>query len=211
MKGILLKDIFTVLNNRRQFTLILAMGLVFTFVFQDGGQYISMMFSLMLMMFVYSSFSYDESAKWDRYAATLPVKRSTVVASKYLLTLLCAFASLALSLIIAVISWAVGFTNSFIDGFSSSFAVIAAMTFGLSLMLPITFRFGVEKARFINIVVFMVPYALVLFLLPLIQKGGLQIPPILLQILPWVLPLLLIIMLVVSFFLSVRFYANKEF
>jgi hypothetical protein len=43
------------------------------------------LFTLMLPI---SSFSYDELARWDKYAAALPVSRRGVVGSKYLLALI---------------------------------------------------------------------------------------------------------------------------
>lgn len=48
------------------------------------------LFSVMIPM---SAIAYDDKAKWDRYALTMPVSRRDLVISKYLLAL--AFAGLA--------------------------------------------------------------------------------------------------------------------
>lgn len=211
MKGIFYKDICTLINNKKQFALILAIGIVFTFVFQDGGQYITMMFSLLLLMFVYSSFSYDESAKWDRYAVSMPVKRSAVVGSKYLLTLLCAAASLVFSFAIILVSWRLGFIPGILAGMASTFAVVGVMLFALAIVLPIIFQFGVEKARILTLLIMLLPYGALILGMTYLPQIKDHIPTLLLRLLPWLIPLLLLVMMLISYMVSVRTYTKKEF
>lgn len=54
----------------------------------DGFSVIGAMISLLVVSLVISSFSYDDLAHWDSFAATLPVSRRKLVASKYLFLLL---------------------------------------------------------------------------------------------------------------------------
>lgn len=78
MKALLIKEYYTAGNNARQLLLLFAMGVVFLVAANDGGNYLSMMLSLGIMMSAYTSFTYDDTANWNRYAVCLPVKRSTI-------------------------------------------------------------------------------------------------------------------------------------
>ena len=63
------------------------------------GAFPAMILSVMLtmtgMMLPMSSFSYDDLARWDRYAAATPAGRQGVVAGKYLFALGCILGSAA--------------------------------------------------------------------------------------------------------------------
>ena len=54
------------------------------------------MVEVIVMVLPISSFSYDEAAKWDRYAAVLPVGRTAVVKARYLFLLLVLLAAAAI-------------------------------------------------------------------------------------------------------------------
>ena len=80
MKGLLLKDLVNLGKQARSLLLILVFYFVFALFGEDrtifGG-----IISILMFMMVITSLAYDERAKWDRYALTMPVSRSLMVLS----------------------------------------------------------------------------------------------------------------------------------
>lgn len=147
MKGLLLKDLLVLRRYGRTLLLLAAFYAVFAFM-EDTGAAMSGMIAAVLAMTVITSISYDEQARWDRYACSLPVKRRQIVGAKYLLGLIFDLAGCVLSLLIGLVAMAVGrqvgweLATSLIGAFSGVLLL-------LSLMLPLIYRFGVEKSRII--------------------------------------------------------------
>lgn len=74
MKGLLLKDLFVVSEFVRVLTLMVIVFIA-SMMAIDGFSVIGAMISLLVVSLVISSFSYDDLAHWDSFAATLPVSR----------------------------------------------------------------------------------------------------------------------------------------
>ena len=99
--------------------------------------------------------AYDENCKWDAYALTMPVTRRDLALSKYLLALVGAG---AMALLSAVCALMMGATPD--EVFSTIGLLLAAGLCMISIMLPLLFRFGVQKGRMVMIVVVLLPVAL---------------------------------------------------
>ena len=89
--------------------------------------------------------SYDERFHWDRYCDTMPLRRSTVVDERYLMSLLCAGA-------LYLVTMAVQAVLLLPRGGAAALGQMAMLlpAVGLlpgALMLPIIYRWGVEKGR----------------------------------------------------------------
>ena len=106
------------------------------------------------VMLAVSTFSYDDMAKWNSYMLAMPVSRKTAVREKYALAFL-------LSLIGIVLSIAAGIAAGALRG-NIDLKEVAATVGGcfiaaclyVSVMIPMTYRFGAEKMRFLLLAVF---------------------------------------------------------
>lgn len=209
MKGILLKDLYTVANNKKSLALIFVLGIFFTIGFNDGGQYMSTMLALMLMMSVFSSFSYDESAQWDRYAVCLPVSRLQIVLCKYLLSLIMAAVSVVAVAAVSLGSWLLGGGQPLVN-FLFGLGNVGTMLLALSVVIPATYKLGPQKARLVSMLGVVLPLlALVLltYFVPALQDST----TLLTRILAIGGPVILVLALPLSFFVAVRVYSRQEF
>lgn len=164
---------------------------------------------LMSMMMTINTFSYDALAKWDRFGLSLPVTRKEVVAGKYVISLLLCFigaaVSFALSSVILMIKPVQGFGLAE-HLLSLAGIVMVAMIF-FSILLPLIFKFGVEKSRMLLIALFAAPSAILISL----NQLGVHMPSsdTLFFVLK-LLPLICVAFYILSYLLSVSIYSSKE-
>lgn len=154
MKGLLLKDYFTLLKQLRFYLVFL---LIFTIIPNMNLSSIAIVYAAMLPITV---IAYDERSKWDQLAAMMPYSKRELVFSKYLL----GYIGVALfSIITLVLQVAVGLIGK--NGFSTEqgmtiFVTAAAALVLLAINLPFMFWLGVERGR----VVFMIIIGVTVFL-----------------------------------------------
>ncbi|MDF2654538.1 MAG: hypothetical protein K0R19_1012 [Bacillota bacterium] len=209
MTGLLLKDFYSL----RQYGKTMLFMLVF-FAFLSAGMdnpasfFEGFMIIMSMMMAIYS-FSYDNLAKWDRFGLSLPVTRTEVVAGKYLLSLiLCMLGGILAFLLSSVI-----LTFRPVEDFGlkehlySLVGVSAIGIFLFSILLPLIFKFGVEKSRLFLIAIFAAPTAAVISF----GQLGIELPSgvVLLGLLK-LLPLIAVVAFLLSFLVSNRIYCSKE-
>lgn len=154
MKGLLMKDLLNLRQTGRVWALLLVVFLVIGFV-QQSPAYVGSMLMVMLLLLPVNAMAYDENARWDAYALTMPITRRDLALSKYLLTLLGAAGA-------ALVSVACGLLMS--AGLREVLATVglllAAGLCMVSVLLPLLFRFGVQKGRMLMIVIVLLPLAL---------------------------------------------------
>lgn len=206
MKGLILKDL---LNLKSTFKMLGAMIVFFAVAFlREGNSFVFGIIILMFAMMVVTTISYDDLAKWDAYALTMPVTRKEMVLSKYLVMAI-------LNTLGAVLSLIVGIVGSVIMRQSFDLEILAiigiiylvAFIFG-SVIIPLIYKFGTEKARLMLFLCALLPTALILLLeqfnVPLPTTGN-----------PWIYLTLLIGFsvagIVLSYLISLKIYTNKEF
>lgn len=206
MKGLILKDL---LNLKSTFKMLGVMMLFFAVVFiPQGNGFIFGMIILMFAMMVVTTISYDDLAKWDAYALTMPVTRKEMVLSKYLVMAI-------LNTLGAVVSLIVGIVGSIIMGQSFDVEILAivgliyliAFIFG-SVIIPLIYKFGTEKARLMLFLCALLPTALIL----LVEQFNVPLPTI---GNPWIYLILLIGFsvagVILSYLISLKIYSQKEF
>ena len=105
MTGLMIKDALVMRKTLRLYALFLLFysGLAVLGVFPMSMALA--MVEVIVMVLPISSFSYDEAAKWDRYAAVLPVGRTAVVKARYLFLLLVLLAAAAIGLVGSILAW----------------------------------------------------------------------------------------------------------
>lgn len=210
MIGLVLKDLLVLRKTAKlyiamlSFYLVLALAGVFSHAMLTG------FVALFTMMLPISSFAYDELARWDKYAAALPVSRRGIVGSKYLLALLLGAIAGALILISSGLFWLLKDTAPG-EVLLTGLACVAAGLLMNSILLPLLFKFGAEKGRLLTMAVLAV-----IFLLGF--GGGKllgyhefpEMPPCLKTLFPLILAGVLILALFVSYQVSLGIYRKKE-
>lgn len=210
MLGFMKKDLLMIKSNLKLFALLFFVYGIMAF---QGEFDLSFILPFMSVMIMITTFSYDTYNHWDAYAVTLPNGRRKSALAKYAVTVILIVIT---TVIISILSIAIAYTRTQTVNFENLFSTILgnifATTFLQSLMYPAIYKFGVEKARIgIFIVVFgiaIVGGVLAKFLDfgPFFQMlDGLDVY--------WfvILPIIILLMLFVSFMISERIYQKKEF
>lgn len=206
MKGLLIKDL---INLKKNFGTIIAMiVLYFLFAYQSGDPSIlTGMIVLLLTMNSITSMSYDDLAKWDKFALSMPIGRKTIVNSKYILAVL-------LSLIGLVISMGIGYIVILLKGkmgiqeyLVASYAIFVLSMAFICIIFPLIFKFGVEKSRLMMMGAIIIPMIIVY----VISNMGISMPSEnqLMRILK-VSPLLVVLDLYLSSSISYNIYRKKD-
>lgn len=203
MKGLILKDL---LNLRKQARVILLfIGLYFVMgVINQNGDSFGGVVALLFAMLAVTALAYDERAGWDKYALTMPVSRQDLVISKYVLGVLLSFTGFVINLVFQVLF----VKAAFLDGLLLSLALFGVGLFFLAVMLPINFRWGVEKGRILMMIVLFGPTILI----TLLPRLGVPLPEgQILQSLVYFLPVVVIALFALSVWVSLGIYKKKEF
>lgn len=210
MKGLLLKDLLGMKSFFKFFLVILVICLVPAFSTQSGD--FSAGFSCTVFIFVggmmgFTSFAYDKAYGWDSYVLTLPYTRKQIVLSKYLFSLLITGIGAALGIGVNLILMASGLAGQDADIWSMTGLVLCMVVIFISIMIPLMFRYGAEKARILVIVIFLVPF--MLFVLLGGEHGAEGMMEMINSMILW-LPFITAAGLILSWFLSVHIYSKRE-
>lgn len=206
MKGLLIKDI---LNLKKQYKLnFLMMGFFTVFGYQTGDpSYVMGMIVMTMTMLSITSMSYDDLAKWDNYALSMPISRKSIVKSKYILSILLSSFAIIIS---ASISYVVILPKSNMN--TLELLLVASIVFEISLLysfviLPLIYKHGLEKVRILMVGVFAVPS----FIIFLFVKSGVNMPSqSQLLLLLKLSPIFVILVLFVSLNISYRIFCKKD-
>lgn len=157
MKGLILKDL---LNLKGNIKFILLFIIMFGFMSSLGDGNVNNFIGVIIVLcttMIVSTFSYDDLNKWDSYVLTMPISRNDIVLSKYLTMLIFSFIGVLVSLIVSV---TIGyFKNTLILNETlliNALILSISVCFG-SLILPLIYKFGTERARLLMILCFLVP------------------------------------------------------
>lgn len=206
MIGLIQKDIFVCKKSLRTIAILIlvfaAMGMI-----SDDNSLIMFITGMYFPMLVMTSFAYDHQAKWDAYGMTMPVSRSETVLAKYLLGLLLSLVGGVISLLLSAAVKLYRHSALEATDVISQLVVLGVSLVILSILIPLIYRFGVEKARIFMIAIFLVPTIGVLLF------SKLSLPPVNEQIINTLVvmsPFLVILIGVISYFISARVFEKKE-
>ena len=142
MKGLLLKDFYLLASYCKSFLLISAV-FIGLFVVEPSNFFFLLMLCIMLGMLPTTLLSYDEREHWNVYSQVFPVTRGQYVSVKYLIGLLC---SVLVALVVAAICLIRFEAGALLPLLCIS---LARSLIPAALLLPLSFRFGTEKARYL--------------------------------------------------------------
>lgn len=217
MTGLILKDFLVSKRSLKAYLGIMIFYAVLTFLDVFNISFVTAFVSVMLIMLPIGAFSYDEAAKWDRYAMALPLGRRAVVGARYCFTLLVTLISLALALLSGVAVSVTG-QGSFIEVMFSALTTLTAGLLVSDILLPLCYKLGAERARpylyavvFIPIIVLFLAFRMGVHIdASWLDRLALSSPGVLLAL--SALPLLAaLVLMLVSYLISCRIAANKEY
>lgn len=204
MKGLLLKD-FLNLKGFGRILLVIVVLYAAVAVISGDISFITSLLMVFCAMLPMTSIALDDQANWGAYAQCLPVSRRQVVLSKYLMVLITVLAAFAFSLVMALLASIRGTVDW--GGLLASFLSMAcAIVLMAGVSMPAIYKFGVEKARLIIMIVFM------LGIMPFIMtSGGVGLLDSIPDFVYAILPVVVCAVYAGSYFLSLRIYSQKEF
>ncbi|MGM9975012.1 MAG: ABC-2 transporter permease [Clostridiaceae bacterium] len=206
MTGLVLKDI---LNLKKNFKTLILITIFYIGIFRLSGDaaFLSGMILFIFVMQFITSFSYDDIAKWDRYALSLPIKRTEMVKSKYLLALMFLIIGSAASFLMDIAFRYFDNTLDIKESLLTMYSLAAVACIFISILMPLIYKFGVERSRIMVIGCVAIPFGLVY----IIQKLGIEPPSeSILMLLLKISPLIVILIMYISYLVSCNIYNKKE-
>lgn len=216
MTGLILKDCLVMRKSLKSYLLIMALYAVLAWLEILNYGFIITFIQVMLMVLPITAFSYDELAKWDRYAMSLPLGRGKVVGARYLFVLVLTLCTTAIGLATTAILTLV----REVEPVEMLLTLEVSTTIGLlvpAIILPLCYKLGAERARPYLYAIIFIPVILVVLLAKIdaIDFSALNrldtLSPAALLGGASLLPVAGLAALAVSYLISCQVAANKEY
>ncbi len=209
MLGLIKKDLLLSIGNAKSLIIVFILYIVLALY---GSLDISIIPSILGVMLVISTFSYDYQSKWDSYAAILPNGRKNVPLAKYISTFILMFILAIITLmLLVIINYLKNNTLEVTSILTILLTSLVSFVFE-AIMYPIIFKYGVEKAR---IAIFIITFAFIFGIGFLVDSPIFKNFDTILNFISnyyyIVLPLIGILILSISYIISLRIYKKKEF
>lgn len=213
MKGLILKDLLNFKKSSKFFCLFIILYLGIAIISNNSSFFTGIIIILAAMLPI-TSLAYDEKSGFSKFALTMPVSKASIVFSKYLLSLIFLCFAIVLSFICNMLIGNLTFYQNL-----ASIALISCISFfSISLSLPLTFKFGIEKGKIITFGVLMLIGLSSTYLSKLISKNKTSLDingffELLFNNYLFVIGLLalMIIFFIISSLVSIIIYNKKEF
>ncbi len=161
MKGLLLKDFYSLKRSMRQYLFLAACFAAFGIAMDMPG-YMTFMSIVLGINLGFLGYTMDEGGGYI-YLLACPVGRKSIVQEKYLLLILCSVCMFLYSGAGELLSRL--FHRSGTEMWSMQVLTVLGLYFIImSVLTPVAYRYGVEKARTVIAFMFVIP-AVVIFLM----------------------------------------------
>lgn len=155
MKGLLLKDLYMAAKYFRSYFLI-ALVFIAASPFANGNLFFIYYPCMLCGMLPANLQSYDERSKWEIFCQSLPYTKTQIVSEKYLVGLAAQLTVILPTAIVQAIQMHLTGTFSW-DFYLAIITSLLAMAFVTSAIpLPFIFKYGVEKGRMAQYLMFAV-------------------------------------------------------
>lgn len=216
MRGLLVKDIELMKQQKQFFILVIVMGIILNLTGSGSVSFATGYFTIITAIFAITTMSYDEFDNGYVFLMTLPVTRKQYVAEKYLLgTGLTGVAWVIATVLGVICKFVADRSESVSEILISGAATIPIALLMLAMFIPLGIYFGVEKGRYIAIVLWIIIIAVVY---TLVKTMGLSkeivsawLNGLNLGIVFIIVTLITVIGYLGSFWLSVWLMKRKEF
>ena len=208
MKGLLWKDCLTIRKKYGLPRLVLDLAILAALlvVLEGTG---ALVVSLLLVplevtSMVISLTSFDETWKWDKYAAALPVSQAEIVKSRYAFALLMALVGFVVALAANLIAHAGRLGTCLLVAVASFFLTLLV----LAVLFPSNYRLGVNAGVAVMIL-FLVAILALWFWARVTEYGWLVWAAAHASLLPWLGCGVVAVLFVLSYALSVSLFRRK--
>lgn len=204
MKGLILNDF---LSMRKLMKSILFVFVVFGVVWgtMDQAATGAIVICVMGISYLFNLFSYDEYYHWEEYVSILPLTRKQIVLARYMTF---AVGSLMLLLISSV------YTLIF-EGISECmmmiFISLCMQGYSTAVIIPIAYKFGMQKGRMFYILLMMVPFGIVMGVSMALSESGILPTGEMMVLLLAGLIVLIALIVAVSIRVSVKIVSRKGY
>lgn len=204
MKGLIINDIFSMKKLMKTMLVVfVAFGIAWAVMGQaETGAAI---IGVLGVTYLLNLFSYDEFYHWENYVAVLPLSRKQVVLARYLsfgLTVV------VFQLVSAVYLLITGSLDA--NGISTMVGVLLMQIYVGIVLIPVSYKYGTQKGRFIYILLLGLPFLLVIaasgWISSLEQSSAFDLMGLL-----GIVVLGMLLLLFVSFRWSVAILSKKEY
>lgn len=210
MIGLIKKDFLMLKGNFKTWFILLFVYIVMAF---QESMSLTFLLPFMCVVTMLSTFSYDSYNKWDAYVCSLPDGRKNSVRAKYIATILLILVTVIITTILTII---IGYYRTKTINLESMgetiMGAIFATTLLQSIMYPAIYKFGVEKAR---IAIFIVVFGFALIggvLSKYIDfESIIQGLAFLENYMMIIIPIIIVVMLYISYKISEAIYNRKEY
>ncbi|MDU5559776.1 ABC-2 transporter permease [Anaerococcus vaginalis] len=209
MKALIYKDLISIKNALLlQFVIIIGLGIYF--YKENQLVLIPLFFILIPIILLGMVFGIDNQYSTDKYLISSGISRKKIVFSRYTIIWFMSLFSIALSFV-------VGFNKNPLTKEIPLILILSSLFFITSIVgvveLPLMYKFGAEKARFIFVILYFIVFAFFStvssnkeWLLEYVNKG-LTMDKTLLSLIIFAIT---IIVHSISVFISIKIFENKE-
>lgn len=220
MRGMILKDFYLLKEMKK----ILMLFLLFSFVMLavgkpgEGENFVLGYINIMGVSLGLNVFAYDDYNNGRTFLMTLPVTRREYVREKYVFSMMCSVAGWLFTVIATIVSLTVKgkmVLNEWIPVYAA-FLFIGILT--IALTQPFMIKYGPEKGRTAMILFLIVIFVGIVGVAKYLEKSGRSLnefiyPVINMGVAPLIgiASVVVLVILCISYYLSIRFMEEKEF
>ncbi len=200
MKGLIFEN-FYILRKQMKLASILLIICAVASYFSSPFVFMGMSTMLVSMMPITGMVYELEESRMMKIITTMAVEKKDIVKAKYVITNIFSLGALVINFLFLLIA-----TKNL---FMSVFVALAVFFLGVivvEIMLPLIFKYGVEKGRTLLLVIILILSSIVTAIL----KGGQDISENVIVFTVTGIPILYVIMNFVSYFISVKIFENSE-
>lgn len=200
MKGLIFENFYLL---RKQFQLAAILLLICGVVAYFTSPFVFMGMSTMLVsMMPITVMVYElEESRMMKIISTMAVSKKEIVLSKYILTNVLSLVCFIINFLFLLLS-----TKMILISLFASLAIFFIGVIVIEIMLPLIFKYGVEKGRTLLLVIIMVMSSLI----GLILKTGVNVTDNLILGVVIAVPIIYILMNFISCFISLKIFEKSE-
>jgi len=145
MKGLLVKDLYTIIKQMKIFILMI---IILSLLPGISTSSFAVIYAAMLPM---TALAYEERSKWNQLAAMMPYSPQDIIMSKYLLGYIMVISAALLSAAAGTAIAALRNTPVSTDFYAQLIVIVCLASIFQAINLPVMFKVGVEKGRLVFI------------------------------------------------------------
>lgn len=208
MKGLIIKDLYMAKKHCFILFIIFLLFLIMSAA-TENAMFFSYYSVSLISIVPINIIAYEESYKWNKYEAVLPVSRTQTVLEKYILLLIFILPAVIIFGLLVLFS----FNFELADTLSYMCILLFCGIIAPSVIFPVAFKFGYLKAKMIiTVLLVVIVSSITIINTRTIMGGGLvREGTFTAQSNSYIFAVFAVIVLAVSMPLSIRFYKKREF